>query len=204
MSIEDYFSDWKQRTWQCSRCSWSGAGSRASQELFAELFELNCPDCDARLATVPLPTHDSIMRAAANGHPEAISMLDDVVRADEFQADQKRSRRSLKRLKKIDGDNLEFTLTTIDTHDWMSPSHVVLLCNGTEIYRERSGFEHWEAVIKIGQAVIDQYGERVAWFDPAQAGVALLGDNLSASGKIQNFLNREGIAPPSGPWAATN
>ena len=129
-------------------------------------------------------------------------MLSVVANADEFQADQKRSRRSLKRLRKIDGDNLEFSLTTVDTHDWMSPSHVVLLCNGTEIYRERSGFEHWEAVIKIGQAVIDQYGERVAWFDPAQAGVALLGDNLHASGKIQDFLNRAGIAPPSGPWSA--
>lgn len=203
MSIEDYFSNWNQRTWQCSSCSWKGTGNQASQELFAELFELNCPKCDARLATVPLPTHDSIKRAAANGHPEAISMLDDVTKADEFQADQKRSRRSLKRLKKLDGDDLEFTLTTIDTHDWMSPSHVVLLCNGTEIYRERSGFEHWEAVIKIGQAVIDQYGERVAWFDPAQAGVALLGDNIHASGEIQDFLDRSGVAPPSGPWAAS-
>ena len=203
MSIEDYFSDWKQRTWQCSRCEWSGAGSQASQELFAELFELNCPDCDARLATIPLPTHETIKRAAANGHPEAMSMLDDVVRADEFQADQKRSRRSLKRLKKIDGDNLEFTLTTIDTHDWMSPSHVVLLCNGTEIYRERSGFEHWEAVIEIGKVLVEQYRERIAWFDPGEAGVVLLGDSLSASRQIQSFLNRAGIAPPSGPWATT-
>lgn len=202
MSIEDYFSDWQQRAWICRGCSWSGTGDEASIELFAELFELKCPQCDGRLALVLLPTHDSIRSAAADGHPEAIGMMGNVAKAEEFQAEQQRSRQSLKRLKKINSDNLEFTLTTVDTHDWMNPSHVVLLCNGVEIYRERSGFEHWEAIIEIGQALIDQYGQRIAWFDPGDAGVTLLGDNLSALGQIQNFLNQAGIAPPAGPWSA--
>lgn len=130
-------------------------------------------------------------------------MMASVARADQFQADQPRDRRSLKRLTEVDGDHLEFSLTTIDTHDWMNPSHVVLLCNGVEIYRERSGYEHWEAVIEIGKAIIDQFGDRIAWFDPSRAGTALLGDNIHASGKIQEFLDRSGVAPPSGPWTAT-
>lgn len=201
MTVENYFSDWKQRTWVCCGCSWSGTGEGASTELFAELFELNCPQCGRRLATVALPTQDVIQSAATDGHPEAKAMLGLVARADEFQAEFQCSRQALKRLEMIAGDNLEFSLGTVDTHDSMSPSHVVLLCNGIEIYREPSGFEHWRAVIDIGGAVIDQYGDRVAWFDPAEAGVALLGDNLRASGLIQDFLDRAAVAPPSGPWA---
>lgn len=44
--------------------------------------------------------------------------------------------------------------------------------------------------------------DRVAWFDPAQAGMALLGDNLHAPDNIQAFLDRAGVAPPTGPWAS--
>ena len=203
MSIEDYFSDWQERTWTCRQCSWSGSGGEASSELFAELFELNCPKCGGRLALVLLPTHDAIRSAAAEGHLEAIGMMDQVAKADDFQADQQRSRLKLKQLRAVNGEKLEFSLATIETHDWMSPSHVLLLCNGTEIYRERSGFEHWEAVLEIGQAVMDQFGDHVAWFDPAEAGVSLLGDNIHAPAEIQDFLNRAGITPPTGPWAST-
>jgi len=201
MAGENYFSDWKQRTWTCPACTWTGTGAQAAQELFSELFEINCPACDARLATVLLPTTESIRRAAGDGNSEAISMLDFVDESQQFWADLDTSRRSLKRLKNIDGDQLELTLETIDTGDWMNPSHVVVLCNGKQIHKERSGYEHWEAIIEIGEALLAQYGSRIAWYDPGTAGVALLGDNRRANSTIQEFLSTHEIAPPTGPWA---
>ena len=204
MSTEDYFSDWRDRQWACSQCEWIGRGSEATQELFAELLQVDCPRCDARLTLIPLPTNETILRAAAANHPEALAMMDSVGRWQAFQVDQGRSRRKLKDLGTIVGTNLEFSLTTLHKGDAMNPSHVLLWCNGKEIYREPSGYEHWEAVIEIGSAIVDQFGERVAWFDPGAAGAALLGDDLGASGRIQDFLNGAGIAPPSGPWAANS
>jgi hypothetical protein len=203
MSIENYFSDWKARTWTCPRCAWVGTGAQAGTELFTELFEVNCPTCDGRLATIPLPTHDSIRRAASDGNVEAISMLDNVYQAEQFTAERAASRRRLKRLKSIDGDHLEFTLESVDSGDWMNPSHIMLVCNGKQVYKEPSGYEHWEAVIEIGRALLARYGSRVAWYDPGTVGTALLGDNLLASGTIQEFLDAHNIAPPSGPWART-
>jgi len=201
MCALNYFTEAKRRDWSCSECGWAGSFDATSTEFFNELFETNCPRCEARLATVLYPTDAEIRVAAAAGDTEAQSMLSQVSRADEFAKDQKRSRRNLKRLRKIKGDNLEFSLTTVDKGDWMNPEWLILVCNGEEIYHERSGFEHWEAIIKIGEAVCEQYAGRIAWFDPAEAGTALLGDDLRASGHIQTFLDSAGIAPPSGQWA---
>jgi hypothetical protein len=164
-------------------------------------MELNCPTCEGRLALVSFPTVEQIRAAAAEGHPEAVSMLTHEAKAEEFSTSQKRSRRSLNKLPKSDGDHLQFHLETIHSGDGMSPKWLILLCNGTEIYRERSGYEHWEAVITIGEAVNKQFAGRIAWFDPADAGSALLGDNMRARGHIQDFLNDTGIAPPHGRWS---
>jgi hypothetical protein len=201
VSVEDYFSDWKERIWICAGCGWTGTGDQAAEELFNELFEVNCPACNARLATVLFPTTDSIRDAADQGNPEAVDMMDFVHRAEQFATDLKTRRQQLKHLGTIDGNRLEFSLTTIDTHDWMNPSHIVLWCNGARIYQEPSGFEHWEAVIAIGQALLEQCGSRVAWYDPGEAGIALLGDRLSAGPTVQRFLDMNRITPPHGPWA---
>lgn len=202
MSYFEYFSNWRDHTFTHS-CGWTGKHSEASQELFNELFELNCPQCEGRLAVISLPTATQIKNAAKEGNAEALEMLDQVNRSEQFAKERTTRRKSLKRLPKQSGDRLEFTLSTEGSGDWMNPSWLILNCNGEEIYRERSGFEHWEAVIKIGQAIHSQFTGRIAFFDPGQAAVGLLGDNLSASGRIQAFLNETHLAPPSGPWAAT-
>jgi len=201
MCALNYFTEAKGRDWSCSACGWNGSFNATSTELFNDLFETNCPSCGARLAIVLYPTQEDILVAAEKGDTEAQSMLDRVAFADEWAKDQKRSRRNLKRLPKIEGDSLEFSLIPSASRDWMNPEWLILLCNGEEIYREPSGFEHWQAIIEIGEAVCEQYAGRIAWIDPADAGTALLGDNLRADGHIQAFLDKAGISPPTGPWA---
>ena len=74
--MSDYFSSWRIRGYTCTQCTWVGTGEDASQELFAELFELNCPECDARLDLILFPTEAEIQAAAETGHPEAVEMLE--------------------------------------------------------------------------------------------------------------------------------
>jgi len=50
--VSDYFSTWRDRGFTCGRCAWTGTAEEASHELFAELFEVNCPLYDARLDLV--------------------------------------------------------------------------------------------------------------------------------------------------------
>ena len=73
--MSDYFSNWRTRGFTCGQCSWTGTGKEASHELFAELFEVNCPECDARLDLISFPTDRSIREAAERGNPEAQEML---------------------------------------------------------------------------------------------------------------------------------
>lgn len=75
MPILNYFTEVKGQIFQCSQCKWTGPSEKAATELFAELFELNCPHCDARLALVPLPTREDVQAAADAGDSEAQSML---------------------------------------------------------------------------------------------------------------------------------
>jgi hypothetical protein len=82
-------------------------------------------------------------------------------------------------------------------HDWLT-----LTCGDRLVHRERSGFEHWEAIIEISEHVLKTYRRRVAWIDPSDAGLCLLGDDFSAKEKNTRFLKAKNVAPPTGPWAA--
>jgi len=54
-------------------CGWSGACSGAGIEWFDELYEVNCPLCDTRFATVMSATYDRVFEAALEGYPDAVA-----------------------------------------------------------------------------------------------------------------------------------
>jgi hypothetical protein len=55
--MTQYYDDWQGRRYECSRCGWIGTGQKLARgESFDALFELNCPVCDKRVATVSYPT----------------------------------------------------------------------------------------------------------------------------------------------------
>jgi hypothetical protein len=170
-------------------------------EPFAELFELNCPKCDSRLAVITFPTYDEVRKAAATGDAHALAMMPDVEDGERLQETRRQCRQRLAQLPRLDGTALSFTLDTEDSGDRMNPDWLILKCQGNEIYREPSGFEWWKGVIEIGQAVKDQYGDQAGWYDPSNAGFRLLGDSMSAEGTIHSFLNETGLTPPTGPWS---
>ena len=197
-----YFSDWKTKTFDCPQCRSSYTGEAASVNLFEALFELLCPDCGQRLETVGLPTVAEIRDAANGGNPEAAEMLEDLDSSDTgYDQQMEKAVRSWNKVPDFPGDALTFSLETEWKTDSLNPEWLILMHNGREVYREPSGFEHWEAVIEIGGKLLRKCPGRIAWFDPGQAGVQLLGDSFRAEERIGNFLDDNGLRPPSGLWS---
>lgn len=200
----DYYSDWREKRWTCAKCGWAGTGAEADHEHFSALMELNCGECFSRLAVVLYPDEDDLRRDAEAGNAEALGALSlweaNAPTRETWQREWQASRVRLEALPALADEHLTFTLHA-EGRDWMNPEWISVMNHDREIYREPSGFEHWEAIIDIAAALKAQYGERLDWFDPAEAGTGLLGDDLTARSKITTFLVEAGLTPPTGPWS---
>lgn len=196
-----YYSDWRERTWTCPSCHWQGPGSDLLMEAFNELSELWCPgsSCQHKFGLLVYPGHEATKAAAEAGNAEAQVNLQAFERVA-----HRRTQRDTARdqdLPDLAGEALTFTFIPEGGADSLSPHWLVLTCNGTEIYREPSGYEAWQAIIDISLKVIERYPNRISWIDPADAGHVLLGDSISAAGRIREFLAEHNVAPPTGGWA---
>lgn len=196
-----YYSDWRTRTWTCPKCGWQGQGAELQQEFFNDLSELWCPQapCEYKFGLLIHPGVEETRAAADAGNAEAKVMEQAFARAE--QRTQSRVASRGRDLPELEGDSLEFTFTTDGGRDWMNPDWLVLTCRGREIYREPSGFEHWEAIITVSAKVLERYPGRVAWIDPNDAGACLGGDKLYYDTTIKDFLREHQVSPPLGTWS---
>ena len=198
---QSHFSDWQTETWVCQRCQWSGSTSEASMEPFDELFEINCPKCEGRLAVIAYATEAEVREQAKAGNPEAIEMMPWAEAVERKRTTKEECRRLLTTLPDFDGATLSFTFEGDGGHDPMSPEWLVLKHQGTEVYREPSGFEAWRAIVDISSELRRRYGSRLAWVDPGEVGYALQGDDISANLSIERHLAAARLCPPTGSWS---
>ena len=56
-------------------CGWTGVGRDLAVEPFRDLFEIHCPRCDRKFATISYPDQVETAEAAAQGNVEAIDEL---------------------------------------------------------------------------------------------------------------------------------
>jgi hypothetical protein len=80
-----YYDYEESRTISCG-CGWHGAANQASVESYNELFDVSCPECNARLLIVVYPTADETRRAAAANDPRATETLRYLDPGDERRA----------------------------------------------------------------------------------------------------------------------
>lgn len=187
-----YFSNWKTTTYTCNECTWSGIGAELSIEPFSELFETHCPNCDSKFHLISYPTAGEMRKAAAEGNKEASAELAAFEIRETRLAERQKSRDGRNQLPKIPDATLNFIFSTQGGSDWMNPEWLVLTCNGTEIHRERSGFEHWEPLIEISEILIDRYPGRIGWIDVSSAIDALAGDDFKAEPTVADYLQKNG------------
>ena len=191
------FSGWEETALLCPSCGWSGTGAEAAHEHFAEVMEVLCRRCDHKFGLVRIaPSEEETRAAAAAGNPEAQAHLKTLEYIAVARAQLEESKRGRDSLPDLEGEAIGFRFSTAGGDDWMNPTWLVLKADGQEIHRERSGFEHWEAILEISDIVRDRYGSRVAWIDPGEAGEALLGDDLNADAAISAYFDEHHLLPP--------
>lgn len=194
-----YWSDWRERTWQCPGCGWTGPGRALGTEPFDALMELWCPTGDLKFGFLSYPSDPQTREAADRGVLEAAVMAH-AARLRDSAATELHDARCTG-LPDLTNRDLTFTLVLVGGATWSEPTWLTVQHNGQESYREPSGFEWWQEILVVIDQLLDAYGDRVRWIDPDQAGIELLGDSLSAFGHIQDYLHKRGVTPPQGPWA---
>lgn len=192
------FSGWEETALLCPLCGWSGTGAEAAHEHFAEVMEVLCGRCDHKFGLVRIsPSEEETRAAAAAGNPEAQAHLKTLEYLAGARVQIEESKRGRESLPALEGATIGFRFSTEGGNDWMNPTWLVLQADGHEIHRERSGFEHWRAILEISDLVRERYGSQDAWIDPGEAGDSLLGDDLNASAAISAYFNDRHLLPPS-------
>ena len=65
---------------RCEVCGWAGTAEEAAGELYQELMDFRCPDCDRIILIVSYPTVAEMREYAAAGNEKAIRELADFER----------------------------------------------------------------------------------------------------------------------------
>jgi hypothetical protein len=151
-----YF-EWRTAILKCG-CGWSGSMQDASTVLFAELTEVNCPKCDARIGLASHPTFEETDEAAENGNEEAQEMAA-ARRAmqPKFAKIDASKLRDPSELPDLPGEKLDFVW------DWEPDSFLgryEIRCGQTVVWAELSRCEDHERFDEIKPIFKSKYGAR--------------------------------------------
>jgi hypothetical protein len=171
----------------CLQCSWSGFGRDLSIELFSELIEVNCPNCDRHIQILSFPTKKELVEEAAKGNQEAIDALSRLKRPNQ------RARRAAKKIRKS-GDvpdtqleSFEVALT-LDNSVAENPQ-LVMLIDGTEFWREPAYWEFSEQLCLFINAVASKFVGRMKTMEvSSELRFYASGDDLRGPGRIDAAL----------------
>ena len=54
--IFEYEESWEEQILTCTECNWKGTFREGDTEMYAEVMDSSCPNCDIILAVVSYPT----------------------------------------------------------------------------------------------------------------------------------------------------
>ena len=184
--MPNYYDDWKQSSFNCKQCAWTGLGSELVQgEKPRDLFEVCCPNCGRVISVVLLPTLEE-----SRENWDKLSELDKHA-VETMEARQKDSSgRRLsdpEELPDIAGDDLEI-LWDIEHFEG---GDTMLRHGNIVLWREPSFYEGYERYLDVGQILLQKYGSRLKDFIPTQESrLYLYGDSTSAADKVDQFRER--------------
>lgn len=165
---------------------------------------MDCPECDARLLLVSLPSEKSTREAAAKGNPEAIAELATLdERAQFFAAMEASQLTDASALPELEGDTLDFFLTSWNPDEARAHTRHFLATgmpylSGADdpriVHSELAAFETIEPVERLVPLLEERYGSRFRYLRVAPAALYLFGDDLSLPGLCRNALGAH-LAP---------
>lgn len=193
MPLSGYFDGWRSKEWICPTCEWQGPGAQLAVEPFDALFEVHCPNCHHKFGLFTYPSVAEVLDEARKGNSEAVRMVEALGTRESYADVRARSLAALSQLPPIAGADLEFILSTEGGTDWMNPDWLVVRCGEYEIHREPSGYEWWEPIITIAEALLTTYAGRVKVIDAHDAMSALAGDDFQCRSTVRDFHISKGV-----------
>lgn len=174
----------------CPGCGWTGTSSTDLKELFTELLEVSCPECERVLQYVVFPTLQETREAAAAGNQRAIAGLPEI-EAEHEQRTRKQAQllRSPDELPELPDEPLVIVWDIIDQDDEVAQWQV-LVHDGTIIWREPAYYESYRRFEQVFAILHERYGSRFRELRPTEsASWWLYGDRLGAPAVVE-ALNR--------------
>ena len=169
----------------CSECGWTGSGSD-NEEMFQELLDVRCPQCDKMLLVVQYPTIGETREAAAAGNQRAVAELP---RAEVGESRHAWATGLLLRnptqLPELDESDvtIDWDFEDRDGEDWTVLRHL-----GVEIWREPAFFEGSPRFVEVFEILRQRYRARLREVRPtAASGQYLYGDQLSSLQIIEDL-----------------
>ncbi len=170
------FEDWRNASFTCDGCAWSGHGRDARLTAISAFdYFLRCPKCDLVIDAVKSPTIEEAR--------EHWSELDDDLRAQIVVLEQRRQDYRQRRLERpeqlpdLPGDDLLLTwdLTGREGGE-------VLIKHGDRVlWREPAYYENYRRFEEIARLLTKRYGRRLADLVPTDSSeLYLYGDRISA------------------------
>lgn len=186
-----YFQDWKTEIFTCPVCGWRGTFEEGSVEIYEELMDSSCPDCEwfdaPMLAIVSWPT---IQECEDNRDKmEAIDIMALDMRKDFLAKFESMRLKSPDELPDLAGS--EITITW-DIAGEEPGGYTVLIHEGKEIWREPAVYEGYERFGEVVDLLKEKYGSRLIDVEPTKRSeLYLYGDCIGSMRAVKS--RREGI-----------
>lgn len=182
-----YYDNWRDENYACDACAWRGRGKDlAHGETFADLFEVDCPECGGRIATVTFPTLDESRKnwdKVSPGDKLVVQMTE--ARLEDFD---RRGLRSPDQLPDLAGDDL---ILAWDLNDG-GTSETVIRYGDFVLWREPAFYEGAERFEEVAEILASKFGSRFQDLVPTRDSEDFLyGNRLGSPYRIEKF--RQGL-----------
>lgn len=184
--IYSYFDGYRNDTFHCPSCSWTGGFEQLDQEQYHDLFDGSCPQCGKMLIVVSFPTLKEIRKAAADGNEEAQHMLPMVKQREGLDAAFERDGlKSADQLPDLAGNELEFAW---DQEQEGENDLTIIRCGEAVIWKEPAFYEGWPRFNQVKEILKARYASRFKSLKPTERSkLYLFGDDLGSPEKISFF-----------------
>lgn len=190
--LNNYFEYSAASPLRCTECNWSGIAQDGVRDNHSDLFDVSCPKCEKMLLVVPYPTFDQIREAAQRDHPEAISMMPTIEKAELRRNEFDRSKlKSTDQLPELYGSELHFVW---DSEDCGNDRFISIICNKKTIWCEPEWWECWQRFNEVKTLLRQKYGDRACTLTPTERSLLYLYGDASAHRANLSFHFEKGKA----------
>jgi hypothetical protein len=179
--MNNNYYQYKDEIFECKACNWRGKGKETIiGEVYAELFEIDCPNCHETITHINYPTIKDTLNYGSD--EEKKKAKEQRKRISEINAMELTD---IKQLPDIDKPNITFRLEVSE-----DLKYILLKYDNKTIWKEVRYYEYYERYLAIGKLLKMKYKNNLYDFIPSDKKdrVYFYGDcSFSYIDKIRKF-----------------